>query len=377
MAIVPALPRPLVAQPAPAPGGRTRWKVETSEGLDAVMFLDALSGGTLYTDIYAEDLKRFAPRLPAAVRDDVPRLWKEAQDKGAGLLGPTIALIVSGAGAGDLAWLIALLGAPETNLRAPYQASPYWGPDTWTWFTSVAPRLKAVFVAMQKADFAGFLAERTGSALAQRCAELERALTPFDVITWQEKLTGRHFEPTIEIILLHFVQPHGVKVQGQRFLQSTDYGVTTTVRIAAHEMLHPGLPSGSPAQRAVLEALSADPLFPRIAKEHDPKWGYTSLEGLIDEDCCQALDQLIDEAFGVAHNPADRWRASDDGIHVLAGALYGMLRADHWLRKGGSFEQWIEAAARDGRFKPEVLHPIAARVLDRPADRLWPLAPAI
>jgi hypothetical protein len=227
---------------------------------------------------------------------------------------------------------------------------------------------------MRDAGFASYLAERTGPALVQRCSELERELADFDVVKWQEKLTGRRYEPTIEIILLHFVQPHGVRVQGQRFLQSTGYGVTTTVRIAAHEMLHPGLPKGSAVQQAVLRALSADPLFPRIASQHDPKWGYTSLAGLVDEDCCQALDQLIDEALGVARNPADRWRLSDDGIHVLAGALYGMLRADHWVQTGGSFEQWMDAAVRNGRFAPEVLHPIAARVLDRPADKLWPLA---
>src|SRR5947209_5140142 len=157
IALAPALPKTARAQPSPAsaPTVRTRWKVGTSQGLDAVMFLDALSGGSLYTGIYAEDLKLFTPRLPAAVRDDIPRLWKEAQDKGAGLLGPTIALIVSGAGTGDLASLIAQLGTPETSLRPSYQASPYWGPDTWSWFAGAAPRLRTVFLAMQEAGFAG------------------------------------------------------------------------------------------------------------------------------------------------------------------------------------------------------------------------------
>lgn len=98
------------------------------------------------------------------------------------------------------------------------------------------------------------------------------------------------------------------------------------------------------------------------------------VEGLFNEDCCQALDQLIDEKLGVAHNPADRWRQSDDGIHVLAGALYGMLRADRWIDTGGSFEAWLAMGLKDGRFMPAILHPIAARILERPVDALWPMA---
>ena len=52
-----------------------------------------------------------------------------------------------------------------------------------------------------------------------------------------------------------------------------------------------------------------------------------------------------------------------------------MLLADRWPETGGSFEQWIEAAVRSGRFAPEMLHRAAARVLDRPPGKLWPLAP--
>ena len=83
-------------------------------------------------------------------------------------------------------------------------------------------------------------------------------------------------------------------------------------------------------------------MFPRIVREHDPKWGYDTLEGLFNEDICQALDQLISEQLGVGRNPADRWRNNDDGMHVLAGALYGMLRQDRWIEKGGNLEHGSE-----------------------------------
>jgi hypothetical protein len=85
------------------------------------------------------------------------------------------------------------------------------------------------------------------------------------------------------------------------------------------------------------------------------------------------MDQLISEALGVGRNPADRWRRSDDGIHVLAAAFYGYFREDHWVERGGNLETWLAQAASGGRLDPERLHAMAARVLERPVSQLWPL----
>jgi hypothetical protein len=115
-------------------------------------------------------------------------------------------------------------------------------------------------------------------------------------------------------------------------------------------------------------------LVSRIVRDHDPRWGSNSLEGILNEDLVQALDQLISEALGVARNPADRWRKSDDGMHVLAAAFYGLLRQDRWIETGGSIEAWLADATHRGRLTPAVLHPLAGRVLERPADKLWPLS---
>jgi hypothetical protein len=62
-------------------------------------------------------------------------------------------------------------------------------------------------------------------------------------------------------------------------------------------------------------------------------------------------------------------------MHVIAAGLYGLLRQDRWTETGGSLEQWLAAAAAGGRLDAAVFHPVAARVLERPADALWPLPP--
>jgi hypothetical protein len=352
---------------------KTRWRVRASEGFDALAFLGPLSGVELYTRYYGADAAAFAAKLPEAIKNDIPKLAAEANTGDFGLLGPNLSVLFSNGNDATIGTLLTAIEARNERILPSYKASQYWDEKQWGWFEQAAPRLKAIFTAMRDAGFAEFRTERAGSDLNTRMADVQRSLGNFDVITWQEKLTGRTFDPTIEIVLLQFSKPHGIKVQGQTFLQAADYDVATTVRIAAHEMLHPPVPMDGPAALAALEVLERDELIMRIVREHDPRWGYTTLEGVLNEDLCEALDQLISEALGVARNPADRWRKADDGMHVLAAGLYGLLRQDRWVDTGGSIEAWLEEATRKGRLAPSVLHPVASRVLERPVDKLWPL----
>jgi len=351
---------------------RTQWRVRSSEAFDAIAFLGPLSGRSLYRAAYAADIDAFAPKLPEAARSDLVRLWAEAEESGFGLFWPVLALVVSGARANTLNELIEALATPDVRILPRFRASPNWEARDWAWFAARAPRIRALFMAMRDAGFLAFRRDRTPE-LEGQVRDTARALATYDVIHWQEKLTGRSFDPVIEVVLLRWSKPHGVKVQGQTFLQSGDYNTATTVRIAAHEMLHPPFPMDGPAARAALAVLERDPLITGIVRDHDPQWGYTTLDGLLDEDICEALDQLISEALGVARNPADRWRRADDGMHVIAAGLYGLLRADKWIETGGSIEAWLENAARSGRLSPANFHSIAARVLERPVERLWPL----
>ena len=367
---LPALPA--LAQGAKPPM-RTRWNVIGSEGYDAIAFLGALTGRDLYRRYYAADADAFGAMLPAEVRADVPKLADESDKSSFGLLWPVLANILSGAGVTTLDSVIAALSDLDGRIRPAFDRNPSREESDFDWLKSNAPRLIRIFGAMRDSGFAAFRRETLGTAFQARSEEVARALAGYDVVLWQEKLTGRTFDPVINVVLLAFSKPHGAKMQGQTFLQAADYDTATTVRIAAHEMLHPPFPMDGPAAKAALAVLEKDPLIPRIVREHDPQWGYTTLDGMLNEDMCEALDQLISEALGVARNPADRWRKADDGIHVLAAGLYGLLRDDKWVETGGNIEQWLARAVAAGRLAPASLHPVASRVLERPVDRLWPL----
>lgn len=363
-----AAPLPVIAQTAPS---RTRWKVGPSEGLDAIAFLGPLSGKPFYARFYEAELAAFKPKLPPAAIEALGQLHAEADAAGS-LLWPSISVIFSGGPTDSLEALVGGLEDADRVLKPAYQASTYWDEADWNRFIAGRERLVLVLRAMREAGFADFRRGLIEPTLGKRQAELAQLLPTLDVISEQERLLGRKLEPQIQIDLLWFCKPHGVKVQGQRFLAFAGARDQVIVLTAAHELLHPPFDMAGPTAKACLEVLGRDPVLTKILAEKDKGTGYNSLDGILNEDTAQALDQIIQERLGYVNKPAaERWSQGDQGMHVLAAGLYGLLKADGYDRTGGTLETWMATAARDGRLAPAVLHPAAARVLGKPVDRLW------
>lgn len=352
---------------------RTRWTVKTSEGLDALCFLGPLSGDHFYADYYPKEVPEFSADLNNDIRDTIARLFEACRARG-GLLGPQLALIFSGGPTNSLADIITSLNTAEAVLRPPYAASPYWDEASWTSFIASRDDLRRVFEAMRVADFSGYRHRCIDTLSAQRLPALRAKLSTCDTIAEQEKLLGKPFaDPSIEVVLAYFSQPHGIRVQGQRFLTGIDYPDRIVIRNANHELMHPPFDARGAHMKTVFARLARDPVLSRVVREHDHRFGYNTLEGLIDEDTVQALEQIINEKFAVATDPAKRWREGDGGMHIFAAGLYGLLKAEGYDQRGGNIEHWLYQAAKSGRLAPKSLHAAAARVLKCDEATLWPV----
>lgn len=364
------------AAPLPALADvRTRWNVTGSEGFDAIGFLGPLSGNDFYARFYKKELEEFRPVFPAPAQAALDRLQAGAVARGA-LLWPGLSVIVSGATIDTLDQLIAAVDQAEARLKPAYKASEHWDQETWDLFLKDRPDLLTVLGSLRDAGFVSFRQKLLAGRLEPRIATLNTYLARYDVVAEQERLLGRPLmSPTIDIVLMWFSKPHGVRVQGQRFLSHVDYPDGNVVGIAAHEVLHPPIDMDGPVARSVLAVLGKDDLFRRIVAEHDPSFGYNSLEGMLNEDICQALDQIVSERLGVARPADKRWTQADGGMHVLAAALYGTLKAEGYDQTGGNLERWLADAARSGKLFPARLHPAAAKVLGKPVDQLWVTPP--
>lgn len=118
-------------------------------------------------------------------------------------------------------------------------------------------------------------------------------------------------------------------------------------------MMHPPYILENDAElKSAIESLRADKFFMNKVEHHNPSFGYNTLEGFVEEDCVQAIDQLITEQIGVGLKPKARWTASDDGMHVLAVALYGMMKEEKFPSRDKSFRDFFVRMQREGHFKP-------------------------
>ena len=353
---------------------KTRWIVRDSEGFDALSFLSPLSGDPFYLRYYEKEVADFAPRMPAEAMATLKAL-KARSEKANILLSPFLDLRFSAGSDSSIDDLLTSAADPDVRLLPRFRGSPYWGDDDgsdWNEFKAALPAIATVLRGLKEGGFAQFRKQVIAPRLG-RIAELRTKLAGFDPISGAEYYTGRTFDPMIEIILLQFSNPHGIKVIGQRFLSGITYPDEIHIRTAGHEILHPPLDKKGAAWAAALKVLEGDSLIARVLKEHDPKFGYNDLDGLLDEDITEALDQLIAEKAGIAKDPRERWADHDGGMHIIAAAVYGLMRQDGYAKSGGNLEQWLSRQARSGALAPPSLHAAAARVIGRPIDRLWPL----
>ncbi|RJF93591.1 hypothetical protein D3876_04560 [Sphingomonas cavernae] len=367
-------PNIALAADAPAKPVRTRWNVRGSAGFDAISFLGPLSGDEFYAKHYAAEIAGFSPRLSKGTTEQIKALKDEAKASDI-MLTPFLDVIFSSGQDADIPTLIRAIDGGEMLLRKPFEASPYWDQKEWAWFMGARARLRASLVALDTAKFTDFRRDVFAATEERRLAHLRSFLGRYDVITEQERITGRAFESQIDVVVLHFCKPHGIKVLGQQFLAAADYDDNTLVFMAAHEMMHPPIPMDGHVAKKAIALIEADPLLMRAIREHNPSFGYTTPEGMFNEDLVQALDQIICERLGVARSAARRWTRADDGMHIMAAGLYGLLMRDGYPARGGNIEQWLDTAIDRGWLAPASLHASAATVMGRPADRLWPVPP--
>src|SRR5262249_20808229 len=147
----------------------------------------------------------------------------------------------------------------------------------------------------------------------------------------------------------YYSEPHGIKITGTRFLTHYSYPFRIVLHNAIHEMMHPPYDlAHDPGLKAALESLKADQFLMNKVERHDASFGYNTLAGLEEEDCVQALEQIIAEQFDMGGDPRKYWREQDEGIHVLAVALYSLMKKEHFDGSREAFPAFLARQIRSG-----------------------------
>ena len=361
----------IAAAAAPVPRRITQWIVRPSEGFDALCALNVLSGDPYYLSHFASDTALFAEPRYAGARAAAGRLRRAIKDEHRGIVSAFLTLILSGSADSTLAAVLASTRNPEV-LHKAFRASEFWNDDSWALFERVRPDLVDALASMQAAGFPQDLARLLTARGADPVELLRKELSKYDVLGELQRLVGRELQAgRIEVILLYFSKPHGIRIQGGRFLTNLGYPPTIVLRNAAHEPLHPPFVRDTRVAAAALATLEADPLLNLIVAGHNPSFGYNRISGYVEENLVQGLEQIASERLGFAIPAERRWRTGDDGMHLLAAALYDLMRETEFATGGGRFEHWLAGMEAEGRLRPSEIERRAREVVGDSVVTRW------
>lgn len=335
-----------------APGHSTQWRIEPSFKYDALCFLNTLTGDPFYLWHYSRAYAEFAPKLTPEAKAAIAHLKKVIKDEGGGIISANLCLFFSAGDAETLDDLLATVEHPE-KIREQFAKTVYWSEAGWQRFEYLRADIRVILKWYKQIDFEGYWRDKVRPVAEKKAKKMLAQVRKYDVVPLIEQHLGKPLEShTITVYMLNYSQPHGIKITGTRFLTDVAWPFEIVVRNAVHEMMHPPYKlEGDKELAAVLETLRADKYLMDKVENHNPSFGYNSLEGFVDEDCVQALDQLINERIGVADKAKSRWKKSDDGMHVLAVALYQMMKEEKYPATDKSFRDFLVRMNKEGKFK--------------------------
>lgn len=350
---------------------RTEWVIGAAAGMDALLLIGAVGGDVMQGHIYGETIAYVRENISsegAAAMDQLDAMLRQRMGR---LTGPSLAHLFSAGPIATIDDVIESAANPVARLRPGHEASPRWNAKEFENATRAMPIIHTALVALRDIGFSDWYAREHQAAIDASIAANLESVSAFDVIPEQERLLGRTLEPEIEIVIVAFSQPYGIRIMGQRFVAYYGYEGETQLHIAAHEIFHPPYNRNDSELASLLAPLESDPWMTSIVEDHDPQYGYNRFTAIVDEDSTEALDQIVSERLGFAKDPRARWRHADGGMHMFAAALYHAMKEDGFAERGGKYEDWLKSALARGLLSPEAVQRRAAEVVGQDMVDTW------
>lgn len=328
----------------------TDWHIEPSFKFDVLCFLNTLTADPYYLNYYQDEYDRFKPTLTSSVKIALINLKRRIKDENRGIISAFLCLYFSATGDETLNDMLRTLDNGE-DMQKNLKQTPYYSEDGWRLFESIREDLTIVFRFLKDVGFESYWQEHIFPRIKEKIVLVEKELPMYNVIAEDEKYLGFPLPSNkITVYMLYYSQPHGIKITGTRFLTDIAWPFVIVLRNAVHEMMHPPYDLANDEElKETLDLLKEDEFLMNKVLNHNPSFGYNSFEGFIEEDCVQAIEQIVNEKLGIAREARRRWKESDNGMHVFAVALYSVMKEENYNKNGEQFRDFLIRMIRGGK----------------------------
>lgn len=305
----------------------TDWSLKPSFKFDVICFLNALTADPYYMNIYKEEFGKFEKKLTPPAETALANLKRKIKDEDKGIISAFLTLYFSATDDETLDQMLLTL-KDSRRMQASMKQTQFYDEESWRLFESVKDDLRVIFRFLQKIQFQKYWQEHILPKVQARITEVEGQLPKFNIIPAIENILGFALPSNkISVFMLYYSRPHGIRITGTRFLTDVGYPFSIVMRNAIHEMMHPPFDLKSDTELlSELNKLQSDEFLMNKVLNHDPAFGYNSFIGFVEEDVVQALEQVINEKMTIGVEAPTRWKGADNGMHVLAVALYSLMK---------------------------------------------------
>jgi hypothetical protein len=341
--------RPSAGQ-SPSFHTHTDWDLKPSLKYDTLCLLNALSGDPYYLHYYQSEYDHFQPLFTPTQQASFVELKRIFKDDGGGIISATLTLYYSTVPGETLNEMIET-AKDSSRMEAALRKTAYWDEGGWKRYEAARPALITALTALNRVGFPAYWAETAKPRVEKRITELAPELLKYDIVPDIEKHLGFSLpSQRITVYLLNYSEPHGIRITGLRLLTHVSYPFTIVLHNAIHESMHPPYLMSDPAVARAVDLLGADPLVIDKVEHHNPSFGYNTTRGYIEEDSVQALEQIISEDFDAGRSPCSYWKQQDDGMHLLASAIYTDYRSAY-AQEPQVYSRWLIRAVAEGQLR--------------------------
>ncbi|MDZ7292264.1 MAG: cytochrome P450 [candidate division KSB1 bacterium] len=346
----------------------TRWIVKTSFKYDLCCFVGILTGRELYKKYYGDLQAEWSRKLPAPVSAAIKKI--DAIVGPNQPPGPRLCVLLSAVAGDDSLAAIMQAMTDDAAVRRQLMASDFASTKNWQQWQMLKPFVRIVFEYLQKEQFELYWHKNLYPKINGKLPGIQKELQSYDVIGDLKRfLVDWQAGDSLEVYALWLLQPHAIRLTGQRYLTDANYPMHVTVKSAHHELLHPY------CERMVdsvlttqFASLQADPFLQQKLAQSDPGLGYRNFMKYCSEEVVLAADlwvserrRVISQLMGASGNDSEAvvrkyFENYEGGVHVLAAVIYSYLEAG-LKSEGMSYTMFIRELFTSGRLQPGKIEP--------------------
>ncbi|NIM57355.1 MAG: hypothetical protein GTO16_00215 [Candidatus Aminicenantes bacterium] len=331
----------------------TDWQIEPSLKYDVLCFLNTLTADSFYLKHYKPEYEEFEKALKKPVKKALSNLKRKIKDEKRGIISTFFCLYFSAVEDKTIDDMLLTIENSE-SMRKSLIKTPYYSDAGWRLYESVGNDLKTVLIFLKEIQFEFYWKKYILPKINETIKQIRGELPKYNIIDEVEAHLGFKLPSRkITAYILYFSKPHGIKITGTRYLTNVAWPLEVVLRNAIHEMMHSPYDLASDIElKKVISLLKKDKFLMDKVLNHNPSYGYNSFEAFIEEDCVQALEQIINEKLDLEVEAHKRWQEADEGMHVFAVALYSVMKKKKFNRKAEKFRDFLIRMIQSGELAP-------------------------